>query len=131
MKAQQNHTGRRFEERRRQLTDQIRKHAAGARQEGLHSVRVKHAVQCGKALLRLKVLLGRGGWGRWVQERCAVNRMTANRYIRLAGRAGLLAPSMSLREAYIAAGVITPTRSIRKPSADSAAARHRKRRHRK
>jgi hypothetical protein len=34
--------------------------------------------------------------------------MTANRYIRLASWADQLTPYMTTREAYIAAGVITP-----------------------
>jgi Protein of unknown function (DUF3102) len=95
-------------ERRQKLTDEIRKQALGARSDGLHPVRVRHAVRCGKALAKLKKLLDHGDWSRWVEERCAVNRMTANRYIRLASRADLLTPDMTIREAYIAVGVITP-----------------------
>ena len=36
--------------------------------------------------------------------------MTANRYVRLARQADRLTPDMTIREAYIAAGVITPRR---------------------
>lgn len=95
-------------ERRQKLTNEIRKHALGARDEALHPVRVKHAVQCGKALAKLKELLGHGSWNRWVETKCGVNRMTANRYIRLASGADLLTRQMTIREAYIAVGVITP-----------------------
>jgi hypothetical protein len=94
-------------QRRQQLTEEVKKHAEGAWSERLHPVRVRHAVECGKALLELKELLGRGGWSQWVEQQCAVNRMTANRYMRLASRSDLLTPYMSIREAYIAAGVIT------------------------
>src|SRR5260370_39574771 len=96
------------DERRQKLTDQIRNHALGARCERLHSVRVGHAVECGKAIAALKELLGHGNWNQWVEERCAVNRMTANRYIRLARRSDLLTPNMTIREAYLAVGIITP-----------------------
>jgi hypothetical protein len=97
--------------RRLQLTQAVRKHAKGARSEGLHPDRVKHAVQCGKALLELKELIGHGGWNRWLEAKCKINRMTANRYMRLASRAKRLTPHMTIREAYIATGVITPKRA--------------------
>src|SRR5258708_26273823 len=96
-------------DRRQQLTGKIKKHALGARSDGLHPVRVRHAVACGRALSALKELLGHGRWIRWVEERCGVNRMTANRYMRLAKGRDQVTPSMTIREAYIAAGVITPT----------------------
>jgi Protein of unknown function (DUF3102) len=102
-------------ERRQQLTDQIRMHALGARSARLHPLRVRHAVECGKALVESKALLGRGGWNQWVEEQCALHRMTANRYIRLAQRADLLTPCMTIREAYIAVGVIMPKRSDSNP----------------
>ena len=92
--------------RRQQLTLRIKKHALGARKERLDPVRVGHAVQCGKALTKAKELLGYGTWSRWLEKECALNRMTANRYIRLANRADLLTPDMTIREGYIAAGVI-------------------------
>ena len=98
-------------ERRLDLTAQIREHASGARSERLHPVRVRHAIACGKALAELKALFGKGGWNRWVEEQCALNRMTANRYMRLARRADRLTPYMTIREAYIAAGIITPKRA--------------------
>ena len=96
------------DDRRKQFTAEIQKHASGARSEVLHAARVRHAVQCGKALAKLKKLLGHGGWTHWVEEKCGVNRMTANRYMRLASGAGLLTGDMTIREAYIAAGVINP-----------------------
>ena len=100
-----------FIKRRQRLTDAIKKHAKGARVVGFHSDKVRHAVECGKALTRLKELLGHGGWNEWVENKCGVNRMTANRYIRLANRPDVVKPDMTIREAYIAAGVITPRKS--------------------
>ena len=102
-------------ERWQQLTDRIREHAEGARSVRLRPLRVRHAVECGKALVESKALLGRGGWNEWVEEQCGLHRMTANRYIRLASRADLLTPCMTIREAYIAVGVITPKRSNSNP----------------
>ena len=98
-----------FTKRRQHLTDAIKKHAKGARVVGFHADKVKHAVECGKALSRLKDLLGHGGWNQWVENKCGVNRMTANRYIRLSNRTDVLKPDMTIREAYIAAGVINPS----------------------
>jgi hypothetical protein len=42
-----------------------------------------------------------------VEQQCGLNRMTADRYIRLASHTDRLEWQMSIREAYIAAGVIT------------------------
>ena len=95
-------------QRRQQLTAEIKKHASGARSKKDDSARVQHVVACGKALTKLKDLLEHGHWSRWLEERCALNRMTANRYIRLAGQAKRLNRHMTIREAYIATGVITP-----------------------
>jgi Protein of unknown function (DUF3102) len=100
-----------FEQRRQLLIDEIRKHAAGARSESLHPVRVSHAVECGKALSQLKELLPHGDWDWWVEEQCALSRATANRYMRLASHSDRLTRYMNIREAYIAAGVIIPRRS--------------------
>ena len=94
------------DERRWELTRQVREHASGARCERLHPVRVRHAIACGQALIELRGLLGQGGWTRWLEEQCALNRMTASRYMRLASRADRLTPCMTIREAYIAAGII-------------------------
>jgi hypothetical protein len=93
-------------ERRQLLTDEIRKHAAGARSKGLRRIKVGHAVECGHALSQLKQELRHGDWDRWVEEQCGLSRGTANRYMRLASRADRLTPYMSIRAAYIAAGVI-------------------------
>jgi hypothetical protein len=97
-----------LEQRRQQLTEEIRKHAAGARSERLHPVRVSHAVGCGNALSQLKELLRHGDWDQWVEEQCALSRATANRYMRLASHADRLTRYMTIREAYIAAGIINP-----------------------
>jgi hypothetical protein len=97
-----------FEQCRQLLTDEIRKHAAGARSERRHPTRVSHAVECGRALSQLKELLRHGDWDRWVEEQCGLSRATANRYMRLASHSDRLTRSMSIREAYIAAGVIKP-----------------------
>ena len=102
-----------FDQRRQLLTDQIRMHAVGARSKTLHPVRLSHAVACGQALSQLKELLPHGHWDRWVEDQCALSRATANRYMRLASRTDRLAPQMTLREAYIAAGVINQTSSRR------------------
>jgi hypothetical protein len=104
-----------FEQRRQQLTDEVRTHAAGARSERRHPVKVSHAVECGRALSQLKELLRHGEWDRWVQEQCALSRATANRYMRLASYSDRLTPYMSIREAYIAAGVIHPRQSDAAP----------------
>jgi len=104
-----------FEQRRQQLTDEIRQHAAGAQSERLHPVRVSHAVECGRALSQLKELLRHGDWDRWVQEQCALSRSTANRYMRLSSRTDRLTRYMTIREAYVAAGVIHPTRPGQPP----------------
>jgi hypothetical protein len=45
-----------------------------------------------------------------MEEQCGLNRMTANRYMRLAKQAHVLTPYMTIRDAYIAAGVIAPKR---------------------
>jgi hypothetical protein len=95
-------------DRQRDLTNEVRTHAKGARSESLHQIRVGHAVACGKALLQLRELLGHGNWTRWLEEECRVNRMTANRYMRLASHKGKLKRDMTIREAYLAAGVIAP-----------------------
>ena len=92
--------------RRRELTVEIRTHAAGARSERLHPVRVRHAVACGRALLQLRELLGHGEWARWVKEQCVLSRATANRYMRLSKNTERLTRFMTIREAYLAAGVI-------------------------
>jgi len=106
-----------LDQHRQQLTDEIRKYAAGARAERLHPVRVRHAVECGQALVQLKELLRHGDWDRWVEEHCALSRATANRYMRLASRADRLTPYMSIRESYIAAGVINPRQTdVPRPS---------------
>ncbi len=94
------------DQRRQQLTDTIRQHAAGARSKTRHPIRVGHALECGHALAQLKELLRHGEWDRWLEEQCALSRATANRYMRLAVRADRLTPYMSIREAYLAAGVI-------------------------
>lgn len=94
--------------RLRRLTSEVKRHASGARSEEPHSIRVKHAIACGKALRELKELLGHGQWIGWIQERCELSRMTANRYMRLSGRSDQIKPDMTIREAYIATGVITP-----------------------
>jgi len=96
------------EQLRQQLTAQIREHAAGARARLFLPIRVRHAVDCGKALLQLKELLRHGDWDRWVKEQCALSRATANRYMRLASHSECLTPYMGIRGAYIAAGVIKP-----------------------
>jgi hypothetical protein len=103
-------------ERRQQLTHEVRKHAAGARSEKLHPVKVSHAVECGRALSQLKELLRHGEWDRWVEEHCALSRATANRYMRLASHSDRLTRYMSIREAYIAAGVIHPRQSDAAPA---------------
>jgi hypothetical protein len=54
--------------------------------------------------------LRHGDWDRWVAERCALSRATANRYMRLASRPDRLTPYVTIREAYLAAGVINPRR---------------------
>jgi hypothetical protein len=92
----------------KQLTTEIKKHAAGARSGKNHSSRVKHVLACGRALSKLRDLLEHGRWSQWLEKRCALNRMTANRYMRLATHAKRLDRNMSIREAYIAAGVIVP-----------------------
>jgi hypothetical protein len=104
-----------FEQRCHLLTDEIRQHAEGARSERLHPVRVKHAVACGQALTQLKELLKHGDWDRWVVEQCTLSRATANRYMRLASRADRLTPYMTIREAYLAAGVINPKQTDAPP----------------
>jgi hypothetical protein len=104
-----------FEQRRQLLTDEIRKHAAGARSRTLHPIRVRHAVECGQALWQLRELLRHGDWDRWVEEQCALSRATANRYMRLARRADRVTPYMTIREAYIAAGVINPEQATARP----------------
>jgi hypothetical protein len=93
-------------ELRQQLTREVKMHAAMARAKVLHPVRVYHAVECGKALTRLKDLIVNGGWNQWLVEQCGLNRMAANRYRRLARHPDRLTPYMTIREAYIAAGVI-------------------------
>ncbi|MHC1769482.1 MAG: DUF3102 domain-containing protein [Verrucomicrobiia bacterium] len=101
--------------RQRELASAVMVHAAGARSNARHPVRVGHAVACGKALLELKELLGYGKWSRWVEEHCGINRMTANRYMRLSSKADRLTPYMTIRAAYIAAGVIVPRPKERPP----------------
>jgi hypothetical protein len=98
-------------DRRQQLTEQIRTHATAARTERLHPLKVKNAIACGKALSELRDLVGHGEWTACVEQECGLNRMTANRYMRLARQTDKLVWHMSVREAYIAAGVITPKRA--------------------
>jgi hypothetical protein len=93
-------------DRRQQLTTDIHHHASGARNAPLHPLRVGHAIACGQALCELKRLLKRGGFIAYVQGQCGLNRMTANRYMRLAGKTDKLTRYMGIREAYLAAGVI-------------------------
>ena len=97
-------------ELQQQLADRVQYHAAQARSARIHRLRVAHAVECGQTLLRLKELVGRGHWAGWVQQRCGLSRMTANRYMRLAGQTDKLAPMMSIRGAYLAAGIIRKPR---------------------
>ncbi|MFO1500429.1 MAG: DUF3102 domain-containing protein [Verrucomicrobiota bacterium] len=98
-----------------QLTEQICLHAAGARSKTRHPIRVGHVVECGRALSQLKRLLRHGEWDRWVKEHCALSRATANRYMRLARHADRLTCYMGIRDAYIAAGVIKPSRPNSSP----------------
>jgi hypothetical protein len=93
---------------RQQLLREIKKRAKAARAEKLYGVRLENAMACGRALCQLREVLGHGSWGSFVEDRCGMSRMTANRYMRLASRTKKLDPNMSIREAYIAAGVITP-----------------------
>src|SRR5690348_11935182 len=107
--------------RLRHLTEKVRTLASGARSHALRSARVQQAVDCGKALFALKAVVERGCWSQWLEKHCAVNRMTANRYMRLSGRATQVTPRMTLRKAYLAAGVIKRAhpnpRRIRKTAA--------------
>jgi hypothetical protein len=104
-----------LDQRRQLLTGEIRTHATGARSETRHPIRVRHAVECGHALSQLKHALRHGDWDRWVEEQCGLSRATAHRYMRLASRADRLTPYMTIREAYIAAGVIKPTQPHAEP----------------
>jgi hypothetical protein len=92
--------------RRERLTREIKEAVLRMRGVSGEVERAGNAIACGRALLELREVVGRGSWNRWMVERCGLNRMTANRYIRLARGAHLIARAMTLREAYIAAGVI-------------------------
>jgi hypothetical protein len=98
-----------FDQRRRQLTEQIQEYAAGAKSGTLRRIRLGHAIACGHALAELKELLKHGDWVRWVEARCPFSRSTAHRYMRLASGANRVSPRMTIREGYIAAGVINPS----------------------
>ena len=87
-------------DRRQQLAELIKTHALAARAELLDPVRVRNAIACGKSLMELRELLGYGDRTVWVEKQCGLNRMTANRYIRLARHTGELEWHLSIREAY-------------------------------
>jgi hypothetical protein len=94
--------------RRQELISQVREYTARLRSEQHRWPKVKLAVECGKALIELKGVVEPGGWICLLQNSCGLNRMTANRYMRLARRADVLTRPMWMRQAYILAGVITP-----------------------
>jgi hypothetical protein len=58
----------------------------------------------------LKQALRHGEWDRCVEEQFGLSRSTANRCMRLASQEDRLTPYMTIREGYIAAGVINPGR---------------------
>jgi hypothetical protein len=104
-------------ELREELTKKVRAYAEVVHSKAIPPVRVHHAIECGKALAQLKELFVKGGWNEWLAKECALNRMTANRYIRLASRADQVTRYMTMREAYIATGVIAPKLPGFKPPA--------------
>ena len=66
---------------------------------------VQAAIECGRIIRQAKRLAGHGGFIPWL-EQCSLNRMTANRYLRLAQRAPGMPGVATLRQAYVAAGVV-------------------------
>ena len=72
--------------------------ALGARIEALHQAAcgeartaMEHALECGRLLLRAKVLTGHGTWLPWLQAHCTIGSRQAQRYMRLASHPEALA----------------------------------------
>jgi len=86
--------------------------AAGSATE--HAARaVAAAVECGDLLVRQKASLPHGGWLPWLAAHCPqISAETARRYMRLAKRSRVtdLTAASSLRQAYLATGVLPDTR---------------------
>jgi len=66
------------------------------------------ALTCGKALCRVKSIIGFGGFGKWIKENCAgISESTAQNYMRLSQHVGdLLATGVGLRQAYVSLGIL-------------------------
>ena len=65
-------------------------------------------MECGRALVQLKELLRHGDFDRSLAEECGLSRATAHRYMCLSTHTERLTPLMTIREAYLAVGVIKP-----------------------
>lgn len=89
---------------------------------GVASAAVAKAIECGQLLIRQKETLGHGSWLDWLDANVPeISRWTARRYMALAKGAESngahvphLADATSVRQAYIATGII-PTNPEKEP----------------
>lgn len=80
-----------------------------AKARGACNAAVAEAILCGQYLTRAKKIVGHGHWLEWLRKSCKEVRVnTAGRYMRLANSSHVvdLNDAASLRQAYIAAGII-------------------------
>jgi hypothetical protein len=97
--------------------------AAGAARDHAAEA-VAAAVECGDLLVRQKASLPHGAWLPWLAEHCpGISAETARRYMRLAKRSRVtdLTEASSLRQAYLATGVLPDCR-LREPAEPDATA---------
>lgn len=81
---------------------------------------IAKAIECGGLLLRQKASLPHGAWLPWLAAHCPqISARTARRYMRLADRTHVadLDDAKSLRQAYLATGVLPDAPRVRTPSA--------------
>ncbi len=85
---------------------------------------VAEAILCGEELNAAKQLVGHGVWGAWLRDNCKdVQDRTARRYMALAKRSHVanLDDCETIRQAYLAVGIIRETESPMLASAPAAA----------
>lgn len=81
---------------------------------------IKAAIRCGQLLITAKEQVPYGGWMMWVEEHCGCGTTEASKYMRLANFANdkNLEDHASLRQAYIAAGILPDPQQIQQQSRD-------------
>lgn len=93
---------------------------------------IELTVECGKLLIAQKKNAGHGKWEEWVNTNCEFNTVTAWRYMRLSQKIGIeekssnlshikdlnIGSPKTLRQAYIATGILTEAPKLAKTEVD-------------